>query len=63
MTVMYGVYDKEESMHILYAIDFYDADLFAAERGLGNRLEIDIVDLQITGKKVLRMNIKERDVE
>jgi len=63
MTVMYGVFDKEESMHILYAIDFYDADLFVAERVLGNQLEIDMVDLQITGKEILKRNINESDVE
>lgn len=62
MTVMYGVFDKEESMYILYAIDFFDADLYVKERGLGNRLEIDMVDLQITGKEVLRRNIKEEDM-
>lgn len=59
---MYGVFDKEESMHILYAIDFYDADLFVKERGLGNRLEIDMVDLQINGKEILRRNMNESDV-
>lgn len=62
MTVMYGVFDKEESMYILYAIDFFDADLYVKERGLGNRLEIDMVDLHITGKEVLRRNIKEEDM-
>ena len=59
---MYGVFDKEESMYILYAIDFFDADLYVKERGLGNRLEIDMVDLQITGKEVLRRNIEEEDM-
>ena len=63
MTVMYGVFDKEESMYILYAIDFYDADLFVKERGLGNRLEIDMVDLRLNGKEVLRRNIEGGDVE
>jgi hypothetical protein len=63
MTVMYGVFDKEESKYILYAIDFFDADLFAAERGLGNRLEIDMVDLEINGKEILRRNMNERDME
>ena len=62
MTVMYGVFDKEESMYILYAIDFFDADLFVKERGLGNRLEIDMVDLQITGKEILRRNMDESDM-
>ena len=62
MTVMYGVFDKEESMYILYAIDFYDADLFVKERGLGNRLEIDMVDLQIIGKRILRRNVDESDM-
>ena len=61
MTVMYGVFDKEESMYILYANDFFDADLFVKERGLGNRLEIDMVDLKITGKEIVRRNIKEED--
>ena len=56
---MYGVFDKEESMHILYAIDFYDAYLFVAERGLGNRLEIDMVDLEINGKEILERNKRE----
>ena len=56
MTVMYGVFDKEESMYILYAIDFFDADSFVKERGLGNRLEIDVIDLQITGKEILKRN-------
>ena len=59
---MYGVFDKEESMYILYAIDFFDADLFVKERGLGNRLEIDMVDLQITGKEILRRNMDESDM-
>ena len=59
---MYGVFDKEESMYILYAIDFYDADLFVKERGLGNRLEIDMVDLQIIGKRILRRNVDESDM-
>lgn len=59
MTVMYGVFDKEESMHILYAIDFFDADLFVKERGLGNRLEIDVVDLEINGKEILERNKRE----
>lgn len=63
MTVMYGVFDKEESMYILYAIDFFDADLFVKERGLGNRLEIDMVDLGITGKEILRRNMNDGDVE
>lgn len=58
---MYGVFDKEESMYILYALDFFDADLFVKERGLGNRLEIDMVDLGITGKEILRKNMKEED--
>ena len=62
MTTMYGVFDKEESMYILYAIDFFDADLFIKERGLGNRLEIDMVDLQITGKEILRRNMNESDM-
>ena len=61
MTVMYGVFDKEESMYILYAEDFFDADLFVKERGLGNRLEIDMVDLKITGKEIVRKNMKEKD--
>ena len=61
MTVMYGVFDEEESMYILYALDFFDADLFVKERGLGNRLEVDMVDLGITGKEILRKNIKEED--
>ena len=61
MTVMYGVFDKEESMYILYAEDFFDADLFVRERVLGNRLEIDMVDLKITGKEIVRRNIKEED--
>lgn len=63
MTVMYGVFDKEESMYILYAIDFFDAVLFVKERGLGNRLEIDMVDLEINGKEILRRNINESDME
>ena len=54
MTVMYAVFDKEESMYILYAIDYYDAELFVAERGLGNRLEIDAVDLEINRKEILK---------
>lgn len=58
MTEMYGVFNKDESMYILYAIDFFDADLFVKERGLGNRLKIDMVDLRITGKEVLRRNIE-----
>ena len=58
---MYGVFDEEESMYILYALDFFDADLFVKERGLGNRLEVDMVDLGITGKEILRKNIKEED--
>lgn len=61
MTVMYGVFDKEESMYILYATDFFDADLFVKERGLGNRLEIDMIDLKINGKEVIRRRIKEED--
>lgn len=63
MAVMYGVFDKEESMYILYAIDFFDADLFVKESGLGNRLEIDMVDLGITGKEILRRNMNDSDVE
>ena len=59
---MYGVFDKEESMYIVYAIDFYDAELFVKEAGLGNRLEIDMVDLQITGKEILRRNMDESDM-
>lgn len=62
MTVMYGVFDKKESMHILYAIDFFDAVLFVKERGLGNRLEIDVVDLEINGKEILRRNMNESDM-
>ena len=61
MTVMYGVFDEEESMYILYADDFFDADLFVKERGLGNRLEIDMVDLKITGKEIVRKNMERRD--
>ena len=61
MTVMYGVFDKEESKYILYAEDFFDADLFVKERGLGNRLEIDMIDLKITGKEIVRKNMKEED--
>ena len=57
MTVLYGVFDEEESMYILYAINFFDADLFVKERGLGNRLKIDMVDLKISGKEVIRRNI------
>ena len=59
---MYGVFDKEESMYILYAVDFFDADLYVKERGLGGRLAIDMVDLRIIGKEVLRRNIEESDV-
>lgn len=59
---MYGVFDKEESMYILYAIDFFDADSFIKEAGFGNRLEIDMVDLQITGKEILRRNMDESDM-
>ena len=59
--VMYGVFDEEESMYLLYAIDFFDADLFMKERGLGNRLRIDMVDLKITGKIVIKRNIREED--
>ena len=58
---MYGVFDEEESMYILYADDFFDADLFVKERGLGNRLEIDMVDLKITGKEIVRKNMERRD--
>ena len=61
MTVMYGVFDEEESMYILYAIDFFDADLFVKERGLGNRLKIDMVDLEISGKEVVQRDIREED--
>ena len=61
MTVLYGVFDKEESMYILYADDFFDAYLFVVERGLGNRLEIDMVDLRISGKEVIRRNMREED--
>ena len=63
MTVLYVVFDKEESMYILYAIDFFDADLFVKERGLGNQLEIDMVDLGIVGKEILRRNIQYGDIE
>ena len=58
---MYGVFDKEESMFLLYAFDFFDADLFVKERGLGNRLEIDMIDLKINGKEIVRRNIREVD--
>ena len=58
---MYGVFDTEESMYILYADEFSDANLFVCERCLGNRLEIDMVDLEISGKEVLRRNMKEED--
>lgn len=58
---MYGVFDIEESMYILYATEFNDANLFVCERGLGNRLEIDMVDLKINGKEVWRRNVKEED--
>lgn len=61
MTILYGVFDEEESMYILYAIDFFDADLFVKERGLGNRLNIDMVDLKVSGKEVIRKNIEEED--
>ena len=61
MSVLYGVFDEEESMYILYAIDFFDADLFVKERGLGNRLKIDMVDLKITGKEIIRRNMSEED--
>ena len=61
MTVLYGVFDKEESRYILYADDFFDAYLFVVERGLGNRLEIDMVDLRISGKDVIRRNVREED--
>lgn len=61
MTVMYGVFDNEESMYILYANDFFDADLFVKERGLGNRLEIDMIDLKINGKEVIRRRVEEED--
>lgn len=61
MTILYGVFDEEESMYILYAIDFFDADLFVKERGLGNRLNIDMVDLKVSGKEVIRRNIEEED--
>ena len=61
MSVLYGVFDEEESMYILYTIDFFDADLFVKERGLGNRLKIDMVDLKITGKEIIRRNMSEED--
>lgn len=61
MTVLYGVFDNEESMYILYANDFFDADLFVKERGLGNRLEIDMIDLKINGKEVIRRRVEEED--
>lgn len=61
MTLLYGVFDKEESMYILYADDFFDAYLFVVERGLGNRLEIDMIDLRISGKEVIRRNVREED--
>lgn len=61
MTVLYGVFDMEESMYILYANDFFDADLFVKERGLGNRLEIDMIDLKINGKEVIRRRVDEED--
>lgn len=61
MTVLYGVFDEEELMYILYAIDFFDADLFVKERGLGNRLKIDMVDLKVTGKEIIRRNMREED--
>ena len=61
MSVFYGVFDEEESKYILYAEDFFDADLFVKERGLGNRLEIDMIDLKITGKEIVRKNMKEED--
>lgn len=63
MTVMYGVFNKEESMYILYAMDFFDADLFVKERGVGNQLEIDMVDLGITGKEVLRRDMNDGDIK
>ena len=61
MTILYGVYDKEENMFLLYAYDFFDADLFVKERGLGKRLEIIMVDLKITGKEIVRRGMREED--